>query len=515
MRMVFDKFELDLELFELRHDGARQNIEPQVFDLLCCLAQNAGRLVSRDEVIQTVWKGRIVSDATIDARIASARRAIGDDGKKQRFIKTVPRRGFRFVAEVAQSNAAMPANEPQETAQNTAAQTRPTIAVLPFRPLGQSPDIAVLAEAIPHEIIQALSRMRWLAVIARGSSFQFRPGGNLDQVGSSLGAGYVLTGAIEQLGNTVAVIFELSDAVRGEVIWGDRLTAQADEIETMRQQVVAHVVAALDLYVPQNEARHAIHSGSEMMDAWKVFHLGLTQLYNFTPEANQKAKGYFERAIFLDPRFARAHAGLSSTYFIDAFLHLGPDDRDAISAARRHAERGLELDPMDPFTHFTMGRSHWLSFEPEIAEGWIDRAVELNPNYAQGFYASAFTALIVGDIAKVDAGLDAALELSPLDPLLFGIHGVRAMALIQTGDMDAAARVGDRAASTPGAHYLISMLAAVANGLAGRNQQAKRWSDDVRKRKPDASAAEYFAAFPTRNEVARGRIAAELKRQGF
>jgi tetratricopeptide (TPR) repeat protein len=175
----------------------------------------------------------------------------------------------------------------------------------------------------------------------------------------------------------------------------------------------------------------------------------------------------------------------------------------------------MELDPIDPFTHYTMGRSYWLTEQPEIAEGWFERALDLNPNYAQGFYASAFTALMIGDIDKVDAGLDAALRLSPLDPLLYGIHGVRAQALIQFGNTRAAARLADRAASTPGAHYLISMVAAAANGLEGRHQQASRSREDVRRRKPDASAAQYFAAFPIRNEKARLLITEELKRQGF
>jgi tetratricopeptide (TPR) repeat protein len=320
---------------------------------------------------------------------------------------------------------------------------------------------------------------------------------------------------IEGIGGKIVVVVELADKGRGEVIWGDRLTSQIDVIEDLRQRIVAHVVTALDLHVPQNEVRLASQAGSGQMDAWKTFHLGLNQLYRFTPNTNQLAKGHFERAITLDPMFARAHAGLPFTRFIDAFLHLGPDDQEAATAARRHAELGMELDPIDPFTHYTMGRSYWLTDQPEIAEGWFEQAIELNPNYAQGHYASAFTALMIDDIDKVNAGLDAPLELSPVDPLLYGIHGVRAQALIQIGDTRAAARLADLAASTPGAHYLISMVAAVANGLDGRYQQASRWRQDARRRKSDASIAQYFAAFPIRNEKARRLVTGELKRQGF
>ena len=516
MAWRFGEFTLDPDGFDLCRNGQPVRAEPQVLDLVIHLIRHRDRMVSKDEIARVVWNGRPVSDASISSRIRSARKALGDSGKDQTVIRTVHRRGFRFLAEVTETVAARPANTEQPAGPENAGLSRPSIAVLPFRPLGATPDLSVLAEAIPHEIIQALSRLRWLAVIARGSSFRFGGFGNsLDLVGTALGAGYVLSGTIELAGNSIVVILELADAGRGEVIWGDRLTAPKTEIEELRQRIAAQVVTALDLHVPQNEARIASLAGVEQLDAWKVFHLGLSQLYRFTPEANETAKGYFQRAITLDPRFARAHAGLSFTRFLDAFLHLGADEREAATAARHHAERGLELDPLDPFTHYTMGRSFWLTGEPEVAAGWLHRAVELNPNYAQGHYASAFTAMLTGNTAAVGTGLDIALSLSPLDPLLYGMHGVRALSLVQVGDTRAAARWADRAATTPGAHYLIAMIAAVANGLGGRHQQAARWRQEARRRKPEACATHFLAAFPMVDGDARVQLQDELQRQGF
>jgi Tfp pilus assembly protein PilF len=162
-----------------------------------------------------------------------------------------------------------------------------------------------------------------------------------------------------------------------------------------------------------------------------------------------------------------------------------------------------------------MGRSYWLTDEPETALDWLTRATTLNPNYAQGFYALAFTSMVIGNGSAVETELDTALQLSPLDPLLYGIHGVRAQMLIQKGDYEAAARWADRAAATPGAHYLIAMIALAANGLAARRDQAARWSQEVRRRRADATAAHYFAAFPTRDAASRTRIADVLRRHGF
>lgn len=514
MVWTFGEFRLDPVRFELASGGRPVALEPQVLSLLIHLARNSQRMVSKDEIVSAVWNGGIVSDASIASRIRSARQAVGDDGERQAVIRTVHGRGYRFVAELHETEAHAAAAASPGLPIFAQELTRPSIAVLPFRPLSLPPDLAVLSDALPHEIIQALSRLRWLAVIARGSSFRFREA-DMDLVGTALGARYVLSGLIEAHGGQLSVILELVDVGHSEVIWGDRLSAPLDGIEDLRQRIVSRLIAALDLHVPENEARSAALIGTDRLDAWANFHLGLHQLYRFTPVSILQARQFFDRAVTMDPALARAHAGLSFTSFLEAFLHFGPEATQAAQAARRHAERGLELDPYDAFTHFNMGRSFWLTAEPDVARGWLQRAVDLNPNYAQGFYASAFTAMLTGQAGSAHAGVDMAMRLSPLDPLLYGMHGVRALTHIQTGDMGEASRWADRAAATPGAHFLIAMIAAVANGLDGRAEQAARWSREARRRKSDATIAQFLAAFPLQDDAARSRIQAELLRLGF
>ena len=514
MVWTFGAFRLDPDRFELSSGGKPVALEPQVLSLLAHLVRNRDRMVSKDEIIAAVWNGGIVSDASIASRIRSARQAVGDDGSRQAIIQTVHGRGYRFIAEVRGERASGVTVQSSERPVIAQELTRPSIAVLPFRPLSLPPDLEVLSDALPHEIIQALSRQRWLAVIARGSSFRFREL-DVDLVGTALGARYILSGVIEARSGQVSVILELVDVGRREVIWGDRLSSPLDGIEDLRQRIVSRLITALDLHVPENEARSAALIGTDRLDAWANFHLGLHQLYRFTPVSVQQARQFFDRAVAIDPGLARAHAGLSFTSFLEAFLHFGDGGRQAAEAARRHAERGLELDPYDPFTHFNMGRSFWLTAEPDVAQGWLQRAIDLNPNYAQGFYASAFTAMLTGDTGIAHSGVDMAQQLSPLDPLLYGMHGVRALAHIQTGETGEAARWADRAAATPGAHFLIAMIAAVANGLDGRTEQAARWCKEARRRKADATAAQFLAAFPIQDDNARAHIAAELTRLGF
>ena len=516
MAWIFGDFRLDPERFELSCGAELVRLEPQVLALLCLLVRHHDRMVTKDEIVEKIWNGQSVSDASISSRIRSARQAVGDDGHHQTTIRTVHGRGFRFVAEVVETAPAQAAKATAPPETNSPLTGRPSIAILPFRPLAMTPELAILADAIPSEIIQALSRLRWLAVIARGSSFRFRkPDPDLELIATALGARYVLSGIIEANVSRLAVTLELSDASTNEVIWGDRINAPLDAIDDLRSRVVAHLVTALDVYIPLNEARSSQMAALETLDAWANYHLGLQHLYRFTTNDNQRAKGLFERAVMLDPHFARAHAGLSFTSFLEAFLHLGPHLKEATRAARHHAERGLELDSLDPFANFTMGRSHWLTDDLDTAAEWLARATTLNPNYAQGFYSSAMTSMLTGNLAATEVELDTAFQLNPLDPLLYGMHGVRSQMFIQSGDYAAAARWGDRAAATPGAHYLIAMIAMVANGLAGRHDTAARWRQTVRQRKPDANAAHYFASFPTRDIVSRLLIADELCRHGF
>jgi TolB-like protein/Tfp pilus assembly protein PilF len=516
MAWDFGTFRLDPERFELTSRGARVRIEPQVLAVLIHLVRNRSRMVSRDELAEAVWNGAAVSDASISSRIRALRAAVGDDGARQEIIRTVHGRGFRFIPDVAENAPDRPTAGAPEPAGSVLRTGRPSIAVLPLAPLAVDDAYAILADAIPHEIIQALSRLRWLSVTARGSSFRFRqPAPDVEFAATALGVRYVLSGILEMRGQALSVTLELTDSAGGNVIWAERLTADVRAIDDLRARIVTRIVAALEIVVPENEARLAHLSGADRFDAWANYHLGLRHLYRFTATDNAAARNHFERAAALDPAFARAQAGLSFTNFIDAFLRIAPDVAAARDAARRHAERGLELDPLDPFVNFTMGRFHWLTHELDEAREWLSRATTLNPNYAQGFYAAAFTSMLIGDAASTEHDLETALTLSPLDPLLYGMHGVRAQMLMQDAQYPAAARWAGRAAATPGAHYLIGMIAVAAHGLAGEQEQATRWRSEVLRRKPDASARDYFTAFPTRDAPSRTLIAAELRRQGF
>ena len=511
----FGSFELDIARAELRAAGRPCPLEPQVFALLAYLVEHRERLVSRDEILEKVWDGRIVSDSAIASRVKSVRKALGDDGEAQRFIKTIHGRGFRFVAEVQAGSEGITAapSRPAGSLLPAATSARPSIAVLRFSPVGEAASIITIADALPHDLITELSRLRWLFVTARGSSFRL-PAVDADcaEVGRLLDVRYVLTGTVEASGRRLAVTVTLTDARDGRVVWAERYAGPVDEVHAMRAEIGSKILAALEIQIPMHEAAQARLSVTDDLDAWSAYHLGLQHMYRFNRADNALAAVLFGRAATRDPGFARAHAGLSFVHFQNAFMRQTEDFAGEVSRARAAAQRGLDLDPLDPFVNFTMGRSFWLEGDLESGLAWLERATVLSPNYAQGIYARAWTETLSGRGREGREHVDLAMRLSPLDPMHYAMSGTRALAHIAEGE-DAV--WAERAARSPGAHVLIAMIAAAAQTLAGDTARASAWAANVRQRDPRLGREDFLGAFPMKPDPMRARVSAALQSLGF
>lgn len=505
----FGRFELDLAALELRAGGDTVRVEPQVFGLLALLVGNRERVVSKDEIIEKVWDGRIVSDAAVASRVKSARQALGDDGQSQHFIRTIHGRGYRFVAEARVSRGM--------TAPLAVAQTsRPSLAVLPFRMVRGDERYAALSSALPDELIADLARLRWLFVTARGSSFRLSASDtDLNDIGRLLGVRYCLSGTIEASGRSLVVFLELVDATDGGVVWADRFTGRLGDVHAMREAIRSQVLAALEIRIPLHEADRARRMEVENLDAWSAYHLGLRHLYRFNRVDNAAAAGLFERAAALDPTFARAQAGLSFVHFQSAFMRYTNDLAGAIGHSRRFAERGLDLDPLDPFVNFTMGRTYWLEGDLDRSLGWLERSTDISPHFAQGIYARAWTEALAGQGLEGREHVDLAMRLSPLDPLHYAMLATRAFTHMVQGEDAEAAHWAERGARSPGAHVLIAMIAAAAHALNADRTRAEFWAANVHERSAELTREDFFRAFPIKPEGLRGRVLQALKDLGF
>lgn len=514
-------FELDSARFELRNAGEPMAIEPQVLSLLLLLAANPDRLVGKDELIEKIWNNRIVSDAAIASRIKSARHALGDDGKQQKYIRTVHGRGFRFVGDVRFARRATPdmqevtEREPTILAQDPVPD-RPSIAILPFISIGEDRTYGFLADALADEVIADLARLRWLFVIARGSSFRFR-GVQTDcrQVGDILGVRYCLTGNMRFSATGVSVAAELVETATGRVVWADVIADSIDHMQEMRREVAARIVSALEIRIPSHEADRFRSMVTGKLDAWSAYHIGLDHMFRFNRADNQYASRMFEHALKADPDFARANAGLSFTHFQNAFLNYLPDREPEALAARELAERALQLDRLDPFCHLNMGRSLWLHGDLQGSIDWLEQASVLSPSYAQGIYSMAWAKTLSGEAAAGEQGARMALQLSPLDPLRYAMIATCSLSRLIMGDYQQAAVLAERAARTPGAHVFIAVIAALGTRLAGEDERAAHWIDVARSSRAGLSSADFFASFPFAPTAARETIERELSGLGL
>lgn len=508
----FDGFELDCACFELRRHGEHVRVPPQILSLLLLLVKNSGRLVEKDEVIDAVWGGRIVSESAVAAAIKTLRKLIGDDGSRQRLVRTIHGRGFRFVGDVqvvARASDLHPASATAlphtiEPGCSSAKNGKPCIAVLPFVLDGAPGQHDIIADALPADIIMDLSRLHWLFVIARGSSFRFR-GADADPVavGRALAAGYCLTGAVELQGHQIKVAVALVDSQDGQTIWAEIFRGPINDLQQMRPDIEAQVVAALEIHIPRNEIRMARSRPASELDAWSSYHLGLDQMYRFTQANNARAAQLFEHSLTLDPYFSRALSGLSFTHFQNTFLGFARDPVAEMEATSALALRAVEADRMDPFACFSVGRSLWLEGRLELSIEWFDRSTDLSPNFAQGIYNRGLVGTMVGDVERANIDLAMALELSPLDPLAYAMVASRALIEVQRSDFEAAAKLGARAAMMTGAHQHIKLIAAFTAQLAGRKPDALYWLQRARATDPRLSSAVFFRSFPF--SLTRGR----------
>jgi tetratricopeptide (TPR) repeat protein len=340
---------------------------------------------------------------------------------------------------------------------------------------------------------------------------------NIDpgEVGRLLEVRYCLSGTVEIAAARLRVTAELVDTRTDEVIWAERLGGRLDDVHSVRETIRAEILAALEIRIPLHEARLARLRVTEDLDAWSAYHLGLQHVYRFNRRDNEIAGALFRQSVARDPSFARAYAGLSFVHFQAAFMQYASDPGSEGALAQRCALRGLELDPIDPFVNFTMGRSFWLQADLESSLTWLERATAISPNYAQGLYARAWTEAIGGHYAESRRHVDLAMRLSPLDPLHYAMLGTRAWTHMIEGEEREAADWAERAARAPGAHVLIAMIAVACHALAGQDSHAAAWAANVRLRNPQLTGADYFRAFPMRPQTTRDRVAGALARYGF
>jgi TolB-like protein/Tfp pilus assembly protein PilF len=494
LQFLFEGHVLDTDTRELRRGHERIAVEPQVLDLLIYLVQNRDRVVSKDDLIASVWGGRIVSDAALTSRIYAARKALGDTGRDQKLIRTVSRKGLRFIGVLnspASDDAGIPsallAVEKPDFHRAAPISERPVIAVLPFNNMSDDPGQEFFSDGISEDLITALSKLRWFFVIARNSSFIYKGKSvHLKQVGEELGAGYVVEGSVRKSGSRVRITVQLNDVANGSHVWAERYDRGAADVFAVQDEITEAIVAAMEpqLYAAENFHARSKHPSS--MDAWELVMRAMSHYGQISPHDHAVAQELLQRAIAIDPNYSQALGLLGASYTFGA--HMGWTDASVVlPLAERAALAAVRLDGEDPWAHHALGGAHLLLRRHDDAIAAQELALRLNPSFsfALNFYASALA--FSGRWREAVEAANRAMRLNPRGTLVALNYGAASFAHYLSGNYAEAIQLSQaaiRLRADFAAGYRVLVAAA---GISGQNEIAAAALQELRRLHPDIS----------------------------
>ncbi|SFH67063.1 winged helix-turn-helix domain-containing protein [Albimonas pacifica] len=426
MRFAFESFELDVDRAELRRDGEPVPIEPQVFDLLHLLVSAGDRMVTREEIFERIWGDRIVSDAALSSRVRDVRRAIGDDGRAQRLIRTVHSRGLRFVGQAAVLDDAPEAPPlppagaaPPEEAPCAAHDPldRPAVAVLPFEDLSDAPS-PMLADAVADEVAAALAAWRSFPVISRNSAFRFRASPlGAPEIGAALRARYLVSGSIRRTGGRIKVQAALVDAQSDRRLWDERFARDLDELRDVEEEIAAQVAAAIVPELEGAEARRAHRRPPGDLGAWELA-MRASWLIASGLEHHPEAERLALRAAELAPGWALPLTLIATARFQQAMSGFSAaDSRGAFSSTLEAARQALDIDRGSWVAHALAAVGElWTNRNHERALLHVTRAIELNPSAAVNYHFGGCITGFSGDPGAARAHQERLFRLDPVYP---------------------------------------------------------------------------------------------------
>jgi TolB-like protein len=495
----FSDFVLDPRRRELRRGDDHIAVEPQVFDLLEFLIRARERVVSRDEILDAVWRGRNVSDATLSSRVNSARAAIGDNGEQQRLIRTLPRKGVRFVGEVREE--AEPSLPPSAVLQRASSLDLegPSIAVLPFTNMSGDPEQDFFADGMAEDIITALSRCSGLFVIARNSSFTYKGKAvDIRQVGRELGVTYVLEGSVRRGGNRLRINGQLIDAASGRHLWADRFDGELSDVFDLQDRITESVVAAIEPAVQLAEIERYRSSKPSKLDAYDLLLRAYALEHEFTAESTAAALACLDRALAVDPSYAPAMAMAAYCHALRHFQGwIARKDTHSADGVRL-AWHAVELAPNDAKVLWMAAFAIWnMSHDRrDAAPELFHRSLLINPNSVMALTLGGWIEIMRGNQATGRTMIERARRLSPRDPRGWLTSGAMAIAAVVDEDYLEAIAWAEKALAQNRRFAVALRVLIVALVKLGRHDRATRVAQDLLEVEPELTISGFLKRIP-------------------
>ena len=422
MHYQFGEFEIDTQNYQLRNNGITVELEPKVFDLLSYLIVNREKLVTRDELFENLWPGQTVSDTSLSNQVKAARKAIGDDGKKQSFIKTAHGRGYQFIARVDEIEP--PANTVRHSHRQIASEknndSRPSIAVLPFTNLNGDLEHEYISDGITEDILIGLCRFHSLLVISRGSVFLFK-GKPVDplEVATKLGAEYLLEGSVRIVGDRVRITTQLVDGANGNYLWAETYDRVLDDVFSVQDDVTQRIIATLATRLEKVGREAAVRKSRASLTLHDLL-LRARHYYpdwDGTQEGIMRARKLYEQALEIDRGCAAAYSGLACTYILEYISDWSNDRELAGERSFEHSRKALELDDRDSNAHMVLGCAYRdIKSNLDLAEAHLDKAINANPNDFWNYCCKSNLLTLAGRHSESIECSHEAIRRSPLLP---------------------------------------------------------------------------------------------------
>jgi TolB-like protein len=484
--------------------------------------QNRDRVVSKDDLIASVWGGRIVSESSLTSRINAVRKAVGDSGEGQKLIRTIPRKGLRFVGAVrTQPFANQPAIGPPPDAIHAPLRPglplpdRPAIAVLPFTNMSGDPEQEYFSDGISEDIITALSKLRWFFVIARNSSFIYKGKAvHMKQVAEDLGVGYVVEGSVRKAGDRVRITVQLNDVATGNNIWAERYDRALADVFAVQDEITEAIVAAIEPQLYAAETFRSRRKPPNSMDAWDLVMRALSHFWRVTRQDCLVAQALLEKATAIDPNYGQALGVLATSQTFSA--HMGWSDMAAVvPVAECAALAAILADSEDPWAHNALGSVYLFARRLEDSLAELELALRLNPNFslAQGYYG-----LVLSYAGRWEEGSVAArraLRLSPRDPFSAVFCGIAAYAEFIGRNYDEAIRLAREGIRQRGDFVGAHRVLTAATGMAGQDDVAGVALQELRRAQPNISLAWIASQMPIKHEAEREHYLEGFRRAGL
>ena len=521
MTFSFGDYEINLDRRELRRAKRPVHVQPQVFDLLVYLVQIRDRVVSKDDLIASVWSGRIVSESTLTSRINAARKAVGDSGEDQKLIRTIPRKGLRFVGAVnEQPGNTQPVQTPLQQIREQPRKAlplsdRPAIALLPFNNMSGDPEQEYFSDGISEDIITALSKLRWFFVISRNSSFTYKGKSvHMKQIGAELGVRYVVEGSVRKSGDRVRITAQLNDVSTGSHVWAEHYDRNLTDVFAVQDEITEAIVAAIEpqIYVAENFRSRRKPPNS--LDAWDLVMRALSHYWRITREDNAVAQALLEKATAIDPNYGQALGVLATCHMFG--VHMGwADITTAAPIAEQAALAAIMADSEDPWAHNALGSVYFSTRRLDNSLAEFELALQLNPNFslALGYYGLALC--YCGRWQEASEAAQRALRLSPRDPFSAIYYGVAAYAQFVGKNYAEAISLSREAIRLRGDFSGAYRVLTVAAGMAGQTEVATAALQELRRAQPNISLAWIANALPWKREADREHYLEAFRRAGL